>query len=96
VQVDPKQVSSDSAALDAFLRKRGGFASTRHGMMVSFEQLAGFLSSASYAPLPGHPKYAPMMTRLREIFTEYQNDGTVSLDFEMKVYYGRRFDPSER
>jgi len=95
-KVDPKQVSSDTEALDTFLRKRGGFASLRHEMVVSFEQLTGFLSSASYAPLPGHPKHAAMMDGLREIFSKHEKDGRVSLDFEMKVYYGRRFDPSER
>jgi ubiquinone/menaquinone biosynthesis C-methylase UbiE len=96
VIVDPKHVSADAAGLDAFLRKRGGFAAIRHSMIVTFEQLTGFLSSASYAPLPGHPKYATMMVKLREIFAGHERKGTVSLDFEMKVYYGRRFDPSER
>jgi SAM-dependent methyltransferase len=96
VAVDPKQVSADSAGLDAFFRKRGGLASLRHSMPVTFGQLAGFLSSASYAPAPGHPKHAPMMARLREIFDEHQRGGTVPLDFEMKLYYGRRFENDEK
>ena len=96
VAVDPKKVSADAVGLDSFLHKRGGVAAIRHSMIVSLEQLAGFLSSASYAPLPGHPQYAAMIAKLREIFAEHERDRTVSLDFEMKVYYGRRFDPSER
>jgi hypothetical protein len=96
VAVDPKKVSADTSGLDAFLSKRGGFATIRHNMHVSLEQLAGYLSSASYTPLPGHLKYASMMDELREIFTHYHQSGTVSLDFEMKIYYGQRVDPSER
>ena len=96
VTVDPKQVSADASGLDDFLRKRGGFATIPHSMHVSLDQILGFLSSASYAPLPGHPKYAQMTKKLREIFARHEERGTVSLDFAMKVYYGRRFDPSER
>ena len=90
--VDPKQVSGDREALDQFFRKQGNFAAYRHTMPVTFEQLSGFLSSASYAPTAGHPKHGPMMEQLRSIFETHQRSGVVPLEFDMKVYYGRRFE----
>jgi SAM-dependent methyltransferase len=54
-----------------------------------FEGLKGRLLSASYAPLPGHEKYEPMITRLREIYDRFQVDGQVRFDYDTQVYWGR-------
>ena len=54
-----------------------------------FEGFKGRLLSASYAPLPGHADYEPMMDRLREIFERYQVEGRVRFDYETQMYWGR-------
>ncbi|HEY3738311.1 MAG TPA: class I SAM-dependent methyltransferase [Bryobacteraceae bacterium] len=54
-----------------------------------FEGFKGRLLSASYAPLPGHEKYEPMIARLREIFDECQVDGRVRFDYDTQLYWGR-------
>jgi SAM-dependent methyltransferase len=54
-----------------------------------FEGLQGRLLSASYAPLPGHEKYEPMIARLREIFERCEVNGEVRFDYDTQVYWGR-------
>lgn len=54
-----------------------------------FESLKGRVMSASYTPEPGHPNFEPMIVRLREIFESYQNYGTVTFEYDTRVYFGR-------
>ncbi len=51
--------------------------------------LKGRLMSASYAPLPGHPAFAPLMDRLDAVFREHAVDGTVRFDYATELYLGR-------
>jgi SAM-dependent methyltransferase len=53
------------------------------------EGVAGRLNSSSYAPLEGHPNYAPMMWELERIFRTYAQDGTVEFEYNTRVYFGR-------
>ena len=57
--------------------------------VFDFEGLRGRLLSASYAPEPGHPNHRPMMDDLRRVFDEHQQGGTVAIEYDTKVYYGR-------
>jgi ubiquinone/menaquinone biosynthesis C-methylase UbiE len=54
-----------------------------------FEALKGRVYSSSYAPEPGHPNFAPMMTRLEESFNAYNHNGVVTFEYETKIYYGQ-------
>ncbi len=54
-----------------------------------FDGLKGRLLSSSYAPEPGHPKYAPMVESLLSIFEEYQSGGKVIFEYDATVYYGQ-------
>jgi SAM-dependent methyltransferase len=54
-----------------------------------FEGFKGRLLSASYAPLPGHDKYEPMILRLREIYERFEVDGEVRFDYDTQLYWGR-------
>jgi SAM-dependent methyltransferase len=54
-----------------------------------FEALKGRVYSSSYAPEPGHPNFAPMMTRLEESFNAHNQNGVVTFEYETKIYYGR-------
>ena len=57
-----------------------------HRQLLDYDGLEGRLLSSSYAPEAGHPLHEPMLRRLREIFEQYQADGTVSLDYDTQVY----------
>jgi SAM-dependent methyltransferase len=53
-----------------------------------YEGLSGRLLSSSYAPLEGHPSYAPMMQELRRIFRAHARDNTVDFEYKTRVFYG--------
>jgi hypothetical protein len=49
--------------------------------------------SSSYAPEPGHPNHAPMLTELRTISDAPSVNGTVTFDSETAVYLGQLQPP---
>ncbi len=51
--------------------------------------LKGRLTSSSYAPQPGQPKFEPMMRELEAIFRRHERDGRVVVAYDTKVFYGR-------
>jgi len=53
-----------------------------------YEGAAGRLLSSSYAPLAGHPNYAPMMQELQRIFHTHSVEGKVEFEYKTRVYYG--------
>jgi SAM-dependent methyltransferase len=53
-----------------------------------YEGLAGRLWSSSYAPLEGHPSYAPMMEDLERIFRDHAEQGKVEFEYNTRVFYG--------
>ena len=53
-----------------------------------YDGLAGRLWSSSYAPLEGHPSYAPMMEELQRIFRVHAKDDTVEFEYKTRVFYG--------
>ncbi len=55
---------------------------------LDYEGTAGRLLSSSYAPLEGHPSYAPMMEELRRIFRSHAKDGRVEFGYNTRVFYG--------
>ena len=66
---------------------RGG-ASFEHGQRLDFEALRGRLMSSSYAPQAGHPKHEPMLQALRELFDACAEHGTVSFDYDTRIFAG--------
>jgi SAM-dependent methyltransferase len=54
-----------------------------------YQGLAGRLWSSSYAPLEGHPNYAPMMKELERIYRLHARNDTVAFEYKTRVYYGR-------
>lgn len=59
-----------------------------NAQQFDFESLKGRLLSSSYAPDQDHPNFMPMLKELEGIFYANQKDGTVSFEYETKVYYG--------
>ena len=55
----------------------------------TLEGTRGRLLSASYAPPPEHPNYAPMLARLERIFQDHQVDGRLRVEYDTVVFVGR-------
>jgi SAM-dependent methyltransferase len=53
-----------------------------------YDGAAGRLLSSSYAPLEGHPSYAPMMRELERIFQAHVKNAKVEFEYKTRVYYG--------
>jgi SAM-dependent methyltransferase len=53
------------------------------------DALKGRVYSSSYAPEPGHPDFAPLMTGLEQSFNAHSRNGIVTFEYETKIYYGR-------
>jgi ubiquinone/menaquinone biosynthesis C-methylase UbiE len=60
--------------------------------IFDLEGLRGRLRSSSYAPAPGQPNFAPMMTDLDKIYATHQRDNQVRMNFSTWVYLGQ-LDP---
>lgn len=56
--------------------------------VFDYEGLQGRVRSASYTPEPGHPKFEPMLTRLRSIFERHEQNGSVAFEYDTIVHYG--------
>ena len=56
---------------------------------VNFEGLKGRVLSSSYMPNEGHKDFDFMIYCLKKIFTRYQENGLVRLDYDTKIYYGQ-------
>jgi SAM-dependent methyltransferase len=54
-----------------------------------FAGTAGRLLSSSYAPLEGHPNYAPMMRGLERVFRAHAAEGVVEFEYATRVYFGK-------
>jgi SAM-dependent methyltransferase len=48
----------------------------------------GRLLSSSYAPGPGHPKHAAMLTELHSIFDASATENRVAFDYKTRLYFG--------
>jgi ubiquinone/menaquinone biosynthesis C-methylase UbiE len=57
--------------------------------LFDFNSLKGRLCSASYTPEPGHPNFEPMISKLEEIFDRNKSGGTVSFEYDTKIFYGQ-------
>jgi len=56
---------------------------------LDWEGFRGRLRSSSFAPMEGHPNYAPMMAELERIFRAHQRDGFVRMEYFTRIYFGQ-------
>ncbi len=56
---------------------------------VDLTGLKGRVLSSSYMPNEGHTDYEYMMYCLKKVFARYQQNNTVRLDYDTKIYYGK-------
>lgn len=57
--------------------------------VVDFDGLRGRLLSSSYVPAAGSPQREPMLRDLKDLFATHQRGGRVSIDYEVRMYFGR-------
>jgi hypothetical protein len=65
-----------------------GSARFDHAQLLDFDALRGRLLSSSYAPQAGHPQHAPMLAALQALFDATAINGTVSFDYDTRVFAG--------
>ncbi len=56
---------------------------------LTLEGLLGRVTSSSYMPQPGHPRYEAMTMAVEDLFAQNQQYGTVRMDYETVVSYGQ-------
>ncbi|HUB78728.1 MAG TPA: class I SAM-dependent methyltransferase [Bryobacteraceae bacterium] len=87
-RVDHRRI--DRAEIERFFEHRAWrTASFPNQQDFGWNGIRGRLLSSSYAPLPGSPKYAPMMEDLAAMFEKYRQGGEVKLLYETKMYAGQ-------
>jgi ubiquinone/menaquinone biosynthesis C-methylase UbiE len=57
--------------------------------VCDFESLKGRVASSSSAPQADDPRYPTMRDELLAIFSQYQEDGTVTLEYDTRIVYGQ-------
>jgi SAM-dependent methyltransferase len=90
---DYREVSAkymEEAALST-LYGGAGFrtASFDNEQVFDFEGLRGRLTSSSYAPQPGDPRFEPMVRELEALFRRHERGGRVTVAYDTKVFHGR-------
>jgi len=58
--------------------------------VFDYDGLKGRLVSSSYVPAPGQPHFAEMLDALQILFELHQEDGHVVVEYDTRVYYGRK------
>jgi SAM-dependent methyltransferase len=90
---DYKEVSSKWAAEESIKTLFGSeevrMKTFENEQVLDFDGLKGRLTSASYAPVPGHPNHEPLMRELAALFERHQRDGRVVVEYDAKVFYGQ-------
>lgn len=64
-------------------------ATFENSQTFDFEGLKGRLLSSSYAPTEAHPKFAPMIERLRNLFAQYAENNKIRILYDTNIYYGQ-------
>ncbi len=57
--------------------------------VLDLDGLKGRLLSISYVPAQGEPGSEEMLREAEAVFREHGTDGTVTIEYDTKVYYGR-------
>ncbi|MEG2803164.1 class I SAM-dependent methyltransferase [Stenotrophomonas sp.] len=65
-----------------------GMASFPNVQRMDLDGLRGRLLSSSYAPQAGHPRHAPMLEALEQLFDAHAEDGQVAFEYHTRAFVG--------
>lgn len=65
-----------------------GLASFPNVQRMDLDGLRGRLLSSSYAPQAGHPRHAPMLEALQQLFDAHAVDGQVAFEYQTRAFIG--------
>jgi SAM-dependent methyltransferase len=85
---DVRHENTEATIGEFFAPDKFGSGSFPNAQVFDFDGLQGRVRSSSYTPEPDHPKFDPMMERLKTIFDKHQKNGYVNFDYDTKVFYG--------
>jgi SAM-dependent methyltransferase len=60
-----------------------------NAQILDRDGLRARLLSSSYVPAAGHPRHAPMLAALDELYRRHRRDGSVSMEYELRLYASR-------
>lgn len=86
-QINHKNIQ-DPAVFASFFGGPYREATFENRQRFDFDGLMGRLHSASYVPAIGHPNYAPLAMRAREIFDAHQHNGAIEFAYDTRLFYG--------
>jgi SAM-dependent methyltransferase len=86
-QVVHRQVANSEVLGEFFRPDKVNLVSLSAEQRVDFDGLHGRLRSSSYMPREG-PRAEAMLAALPELFSSYQHDGHVVLQYNTKIFYG--------
>lgn len=67
-----------------------------HKVVHTWDSLIGLCLSASYFPLPTHPKHNATLEALRQLFEREQAQGKVMMHYRTEIYWGQpNFKPTQ-
>jgi SAM-dependent methyltransferase len=72
-----------------FFAEKQQEASFQNRQVFDFDGLRGRLLSSSYAPDADSPRREPMLRELRKLFDTHNQNGRVSFDYEVRLYFGQ-------
>ena len=88
-EIDHKN-TQDKKVFDAFFGEGKYLEKAFYNFQdVDFSGLKGRVLSSSYMPNEGHVDFDFMISCLKKIFIRYQQNGTVRLAYDTRVYYGK-------
>ena len=86
--VDHRNMTDD--VLGSFFKSQGFQLHTFPNRQVfDFAGVKGRLLSSSYSPESNDARYEPMLAKLASDFSAHQQNGSVTFEYETKVYTGQ-------
>jgi ubiquinone/menaquinone biosynthesis C-methylase UbiE len=84
-----RKILSFSSGLDyLFCNAVPYHASFPHTQCFDLECFLGRARSSGYIPQPGEPGYDELTTKMTDLFTRYQCNGTVEFYYDTQLYFG--------
>ena len=82
----PYKGDRDAGRAEFFFRHK--LVTFPNNQILDFEGLKERVLSISNKPLSSHSMHEPLMDALRQYFDSHQQNGTVTLEYETRVFYG--------